>query len=200
MLDLTLIKKDAFILIFFGATIAYILRGNTTEILLQIIILGGIAWIGYGYLQSKSETIKNTTLDTFAHLDKIGKERSETQLEIYNISKFPKKGFLYLQKNQILIDIALDIALLKMFDRAKYGDLLVLMNQYQKTYIYILSERYYFESYYQTFIDIGDQILELMYSMYFVMPSSAMKHVYNVVPYELIEKISVDLQFFEEKC
>ena len=75
-----------------------------------------------------------------------------------------------------------------MFDRGKYGDLLVLMNQFQKTYIYILTERYYFDSYFKTFIDIGDQILELMYGMYFVMPSSAMKHVYDVIPYELIEK------------
>jgi hypothetical protein len=188
MLDLTLIKQDVFVLLFFGATIAYLLRGNTTEILLQIIILAGIAWIAYGYLQNKSTATQNTIADSFSQLNKIGKERAETNLEINNISHFPKKGFIYLQKNQILMDIANDIALLKMFDRAKYGDLLVLMNQYQKTYIYILVERYYFESYYSTFIDLGDQILELMYSMYFVMPSSAMKHVYDVIPYELIEK------------
>mgnify|MGYP003337919606 CR=1 FL=1 len=37
MLNLTLIKQDIFIYLFFGATIAYLLRGNTTEILLQII-------------------------------------------------------------------------------------------------------------------------------------------------------------------
>lgn len=187
MLNLTLIKQDIFIYLFFGATIAYLLRGNTTEILLQIIILGALAWIIYGYLENKSISIEKTIKDTYGYLDKIGKERNETNLEIYNISKFPKKGFIYLQKNQILIDIAIDLSLLKMFDRAKYGDLLILMNQFQKTYIYILTERYYFDSYFKTFIDIGDQILELMYGMYFVMPSSAMKHVYDVIPYELIE-------------
>ena len=100
MLDLTLIKKDLFTIVFFCATIAYLLRGNTTEILLQIIILSGLAWISYGYLQSKSDTLKNTQHDVFAYLDKVGKERTETNLEIYNIPKFPKKGFIYLQKNQ----------------------------------------------------------------------------------------------------
>ena len=187
MLNLTLIKKDVFILLFFGATIAYLLRENTTEILLQIIILGGIAWVAYDYLVNKSNKIENTIQNQLKYLDNIGKERNETNLDINNIGKFPKKGFIYLQKNQILIDIAIDLSLLKMFDRAKFGDLLVLMNQYQKTYIYILSERYYFESYFPTFIDISDQILELLYSIYLVMPSSAMKHVYDVIPYELIE-------------
>ena len=188
MLNLTLIKKDIFIYLFFVATIAYLLKGNTTEILLQIIILAGLSWVLYGYLENKSTSIEKSIDDRYNYLDKIGKERTETNLEIYNISKFPKKGFIYLQKNQILIDIAIDLSLLKMFDRGKYGDLLVLMNQFQKTYIYILTERYYFDSYFKTFIDIGDQIAELLYGIYFVMPSSAMKHVYDVIPYELIEK------------
>jgi hypothetical protein len=187
MLDLTLIKGDLFPIIFGGATIAYLLHGNSTEILLQIIILGGIAWFAYGYLQERSDTAKKSIINTYSHFDKIGAGRAETNLDIFNIGAFPKKGFTYLQKNQVLIDIALDLALLKMFDRAKYGDFLVLMNQFQKTYIYILVERYYFESYFSTFLDIGDQILELMYSMYFVMPSSGLKHVYNVIPSALIE-------------
>ena len=143
MLNLTLIKKDIFIYLFFVATIAYLLKGNTTEILLQIIILAGLSWVLYGYLENKSTSIEKSIDDRYNYLDKIGKERTETNLEIYNISKFPKKGFIYLQKNQILIDIAIDLSLLKMFDRGKYGDLLVLMNQFQKTYIYILTERYY---------------------------------------------------------
>ena len=188
MIDLMLVQDNVFPIILFVATLVFLLKGNSSETLLQIIILGGIVWVAYGYLQVKSDTAKDTIKDTYAHLDKIAAERAETNLDIYNIGRFPKKGLKYLQKNQIMIDIALDLALLKMFDRAKYGDMLVLMNQLQKTYIYILSERYYFQSYFPTFMDIGDQILELMYGIYFVMPSSAMKHVYNVIPYEIIEK------------
>ena len=85
MLNLTLIKKDLFIFIFFVATIAYLLRGNTTEILLQIIILGGLSWIIYGYLDNKSTSIEKTINDSYNYLNKIGKERSETNIEIYNI-------------------------------------------------------------------------------------------------------------------
>lgn len=183
-----LVQNDIFPVILFVATLAFLLKGNSSEALLQIIILGGISWVAYGYLQVKSDAVKDTVKDTYAHLEKAVADREETNLDIYNISKFPKKGLTYLQKNQIMVDIALDLALLKMFDRAKYGDMLVLMNQLQKTYIYILSERYYFESYFPTFMDIGDQILELMYGIYFVMPSSALRHVYNVIPYEIIEK------------
>ena len=188
MIDITLIKNDVALTILFGATIAYLLRGNSTELLLQIIILGGLAWVSYGYLMSKSTKAKDTVKDTFGHLDKIGKDRKETNFEIFNIGTFPKKGFKYLQKNAILIEIVLDVALLKMFDKAKYGDLLVLMNQYQKTYIYILTERYYFQSYFPTFLDLGDKILEIMYEMYFALPSNTLKHTYGVVPFELIEK------------
>jgi hypothetical protein len=186
-IDLNLIKDDLFPIVFFSAVFAFFLKSKSTEILLQMIVMGGIAWVAYGYLQNKSDSIKNSLNDTYAKLDKISAQRKETNLDIYNISRFPKKGLQYLYKNQVLVDIVLDLALLKMFDRAKYGDMLILMNQYQKTYIYILTERYYFESYYPTFIDLGDQILELMYGIYFVMPSFPLKHVYNVVPYEIIE-------------
>jgi hypothetical protein len=187
-IDLNLVKGDLFQVVFLAAFFAFFLKSKSTEILLQMIIMGGIAWVAYGYLQTKSDERKDTIKDTYAHFDKIAAERKETNLDIYNISHFPKKGLTYLQKNQILVDIALDLALLKMFDRAKYGDMLVLMNQYQKTYIYILTERYYFESYFPTFLDLGEQILELMYGIYFVVPSFALKHVYNVIPYEIVEK------------
>jgi len=188
MIDIALIKGNMALTILFGATVAYLLHGKSTELLLQIIILGGLAWVSYGYLITKSTEIKSTVKDNFRHLDKVGKARNETNFEIFNIGAFPKKGFKYLQKNAILIDISVDIALLEMFDRGKYGDLLVLMNQYQKTYIYILIERYYFQSYFQTFLDLGDKILEVMYEMYFALPSNTLKHTYGVVPFELIEK------------
>jgi len=187
MVDLTIIKSSVFSVILFSATIAYILNGKTTENLLQIIILGGLGWILYGYLQTESNKASETIHDLYGYFDKIGKTRKETNVDIYNVKNFPKKGFIYLQKNKVLMDIASSLKIAHVYDSIKYADMLVLMNMFQKVYVNILIERYYFQSYFDTFIDLGEQILATMYGMYLTLPSSGLKHVYNVIPDALIE-------------
>ena len=89
--------------------------------------------------------------------------------------------------NGILVEIAKSIGVVRMFDRARYADLLLLLNQWQKTYVYILSDRYDPGTYISIYNDLGDSILENMYSMILVFPKpNTMKHVYDVVPEKLI--------------
>jgi hypothetical protein len=187
MIDLSLIKGQLATLLVFGTTIAYILNGKTTENLLQLIILGGIAWVMYGYLESQSENAKSTVNDAYAYIDKIGKTRKETYLDNYIIGSFPKKGLIFLQKNKTLMDIVIDLKIVHVYDVAGYTNLLVLMNMFQKVYINILIERYYFQSYFATFIDLGEQILEVLYGLYFTLPSNPIQHVYGLLPDALIE-------------
>lgn len=186
-IDLTLIKGKLIVFILFGASLSYIINGKTTENLLQLIFLGGVAWVVYGYLETESDKAKETVNNTYGYFDKIGKTRKETNLDSFNVGSFPKKGFIYLQKNKVLMDIANELKIVHVYDSPGYSDMLVLMNMFQKVYVNILIERYYFQSYFDTFIDLGEQILETMYGMYLTMPSNPMKHVYGVLPDPLIE-------------
>jgi hypothetical protein len=187
MIDLTLIKKETFYFIAFITFTAYLLRGNTSEILLQIIILGGIAWVGYGYLETTKKAVEMTNKNTVDFIDKYSETRNEAYTEIFSIGKFPGTKFTYLHKNQILVDIILNLKSIQVFDFAKFSDLILLMNQYQKVYIYILLERYNFDNYFTTFVDIGEKIQELLYSLYFIAPTSKLRHTYGYVPYVSIE-------------
>ena len=63
----------------------------------------------------------------------------------------------------------------------------VFMDSYQKVYMYILAERYLASSYVPTFLDLRENILEIMYQYYVVVPQH-FKHIYGVSPYEKIEK------------
>jgi len=100
---------------------------------------------------------------------------------------FPKQGFKYLIENQSLVDIAEDIRVLRLIDHAKYSDILVLMNQLQKTYMYILAGRYDPGQYIGIFMDVRDSLLQHFYNMTFVMPT-VFQHVYGVDPGELVDR------------
>jgi len=100
---------------------------------------------------------------------------------------FPKKGFKYLIENQALVDIAEDIRVLRLIDLAKYSDILVLMNQLQKTYMYILAGRYDPGQHISIFMDIRDSLLQHFYTMTFVMPP-VFQHVYGIDPGDLVDR------------
>ena len=187
MIDLTLIKAETFYFIAFISFTAYLLRGNATEILLQLIILAGIAWVGYGYLETTKKTVEMTNKNTVDFIDKYAETRNESYTEVFSINKFPGTKFSYLHKNQILVDIVVDLKAVQIFDFGKFSDLILLMNQYQKVYIYILLERYNFDNYFTTFVDIGEKILQQLHSFYIIMPTGKLKHQYDNVPYATIE-------------
>ena len=80
---------------------------------------------------------------------------------------------------------------IKKFDETRYNNIIVNMNKLMKIYIYILSDRYEINSYLPIFNDIKDNILELLYSIIFVVPDK-FKHIYGFNPYQEIEKSTKD--------
>ena len=74
-----------------------------------------------------------------------------------------------------------------MFDRARFSELLLSLNQCQKLYMYILDGRYSPSTHVPNFLDMREQVLSILYSMYFTVPQR-LKHVYGVAPYEQIAK------------
>lgn len=186
-LNLLNVRNEAVYVAIIGILIFFQLSYANKQTILALILMSILGMVGYRYLyyvdQKKQSENKDDT--TFFN-DEIA-DRKEVSVEQYFIKKFPNKKLKFFLKNSDLIQIAKDVMILRMFDKARYSDLLNLMNSYQKTYMYILGERYEPVSYVPIFIDLGNAILENMYSIYFVVPV-VLKHVYGVYPNEIIER------------
>ncbi len=121
-------------------------------------------------------------------------KQSGVYVDNFQIDAFPKKGLKFLMKNASLVEIVKPLVIVKSFDASRYADLLLLMNQLQKTYIYILMDRLDVGTGLSVFTDIGDAILENMYSFVYVLPDK-LKHTYDVEPMKVmnnsIEKFTV---------
>lgn len=186
-INLLNVRNEAVYVAIIGILIFFQLSYANKQTILALILMSILGMVGYRYLyyvdQKKQSENKDDT--TFFN-DEIA-DRKEVSVEQYFIKKFPNKKLKFFLKNSDLIQIAKDIMILRMFDKARYSDLLNLMNSYQKTYMYILGERYEPVSYVPIFIDLGNAILENMYSIYFVVPV-VLKHVYGVYPNEIIER------------
>jgi len=124
-------------------------------------------------------------------LNKEVKAREGEQVSTFEdkvaVGTFPKKGVKYLVQNAVLMEIATSFGVVRSFDRARYADLILLLNTFQKTYIYILMERYDVADTISTFTDLGESILELMYSLVLVLPEK-FKHIYGVDPDKLVNE------------
>lgn len=132
--------------------------------------------------------------------EKIAKEEKLTK-DIENIEQInsnniytythKNKNIKYMKQNEEFINIIYDIRFIKKFDETRYNNIIVNMNKLMKIYIYILSDRYEINSYLPIFNDIKDNILELLYSIIFVVPDK-FKHIYGFNPYQEIENSTKD--------
>jgi len=183
-----LFRDQVIFFIFFGAIVFYQLNSYSNEKLLSIIIITIFGFFGYYYLNNQYKVLSETNAISEDIINLESEKRKEANSEIYNINKFPKKKkFKYIFKNKIMVEIVEDLNILRMFDKARYGDLILNMDNLQKIYIYILGNRYEPRSYIPTFIDVSDKILEILYSLIFVIPES-FKHVYGVNTEEILTR------------
>lgn len=181
------IRVEVFGGLFLFAILFYQIQQAETKTLISLLIftLWGTAfgvYLYWTYYQRKTQEIQKETQSLTPTL-----ESTPIVSNIYSVQGAPKKGLVYLKENKVLMDMVQDLSFVKMFDRQKYQEWLVLMNHYQKTYMYILAERYPCQSYVPSFLDFREAILEIMYQYYIVVPSH-FKHIYGVDPYSVIEK------------
>lgn len=190
--------------IFILALIFYLISYLDTSKLLSIIIIIVIALLLYYYYSTKKisktsedivESIK-LPLDTFEN-NKNDKIDNVIQSESYYINKYNNK-FKFLIQNTELISIVKNIKFIKKFDRSKYNNLIINMDNLMKIYIYILADRYMINEYLPIFEDINNTILEIFYSFIFVVPDK-IKHMYGFDPYVEIEKSTKDYIEYSKK-
>jgi len=164
------------------AFIFYILAKLNTSILMAILI---VIIIGY-YLQQELSQNKNNNISIENKLkDDVNDVKELTTSNFY--VKENAKQMKYLVKNQEFVDILQNIRFTKKFDKSKYSKLIIYMDKIMKVYVYILCDRYDLNTYLPVFNDLKYEILELMYSLIFVVPER-LKHSYGFDPNEQIQK------------
>lgn len=188
-MDLYLIRDDVTWIIVLGVATFALLQNASKHTLLSMLVFGMFVAVGYRYLSQKATGIQGSQDDDRAFFDREGadkkvKEASSTQ---YSVATYPKKGFKYLMHNGTLVEILKDIVFVRMFDKARYQDIILHMNQMQKVYMYILDGRYSCSSFVATFLDLREHIQELLYSLIFVVPKH-FQHIYGVHPHKVIDE------------
>lgn len=180
------VNLEIYILIIILSLVFFIISNKNISTLLSIIIILLLTYSSYIYLNILSNNKDTTVLKQKYLLDDDIKDRNEISENIFYIDKFAT-NLKYLKKNQKLIDIASNIRFIRKFNKTRYGDILLNMNKLTKIYIYILSNRYDFKSSLPLFIDIRENILEIMNSLVLIIPAT-MKHSYGIKPHEEIIK------------
>lgn len=175
-------KVEILFIVLFVAIVFYQLTQASEKTLMAMLLLSVWASVVYFYYMNMNIK-KEAKIEEIINLPK-GKEIATNNFYVKNN---PKKGLEYLKNNENLVKIANDIAFVKTFDAQKYNEMCIYMNSYQKVYMYILAERYLASNYIATFLDLRENILEIMYQYYVVVPQH-LKHIYGVSPYEKIEK------------
>lgn len=180
-----ILNKYSYIIIIL-AIIYYILSKNKSAILLTIIII----IIAFYYINNyiKVNDIKSKG-DITMKEDKIRDEVKDiVELDTANfyINKNNKKA-KFLVKNSEFMNILFNIRFIKRFDKTRYSNMIINMDKLMKIYMYMLADRYDINTYLPIFTDIRNNIIEIFYSLIFVIPNK-FKHIYGFDPQSEIDK------------
>lgn len=175
------IHSEIYIGILILAIIFYIVSNLNINNSIAIIITILLSTFLYYYLHD----LNKFNLSKKINIQK-NDERKETSENLYIIQSFPKK-FKFLEKDEEFLELLKNIEFIKKYDPSRFDDIALNLNILMKIYIYILVERYEPELQIQHFIDIRDNITNLLYSLIIIVPNK-MKHTYNLDPHEEIHK------------
>jgi hypothetical protein len=177
-------KREVVFFSLLCAAVVFYQINQASEKTIMSMLLISVWLVGFFYYYTN---IKKPNDVKEKQLDVIIPKGKEIATNNYYVKSSPKKGLEYLKNNETLVKITTDLAFVKTFDAQKYEEMCIYMNSYQKVYMYILSERYLAKSYVPTFLDLRENILEIMYQYYVVVPKN-FKHIYGVTPYDKIEQ------------
>jgi hypothetical protein len=186
-MDLSVLRDEVVWIVVLGVVLFYQLSHATTNTLLAMVVLGMFGYVAFLYLQRRSVAVQATKQNDVVFLEGEASQRREIASDRAFVATFPKKGLRYLRQSDALLSIAKNVVIARMFDKARYADMLLYMNHLQKVYMYILDGRYHPKDFLPIFHDLRESVLEVLYSMYFVVPKK-LKHVYGVDPYSVLRE------------
>lgn len=177
--------KQYFPILFLGSVLFYQLNQQDTSTLLSILLMcvfAGVAfywvWTNHGELRKKEEMGKQK-------LQESVEGRKEIVTPHYDIGKFGK--IKHVLQNPELLAILQDLRFVRIFDKARYADLILYMEKFQKTYMYVLAGRRSCSTNVATLSDLRDGILELLYSFVHVVPE-ILRHSYDLDPPRVVQR------------
>lgn len=178
-------QEELLLLIFAGGVLYYQLSSASMKtlvsMLLMTVFVAAVFYYVFRNRQKNVATKKATESQVAASLE----GRKELVSPAYPMKRFNGK-VKYLQKNAVFMDIVEDLRFIRIFDKARYGDLITHLDKLQKVYMYILARRYSCEQHIPVFVDVRDYVMELLYSLYVVVPET-LKHTYGINPHNTVE-------------
>lgn len=197
MIQFDNIYIEFYVIILILAVIFYLCNNIKVHKLISIIIIILISvWI-YIYIYKLSVDKENGLHSIEQKLDNDITERNSTNENIFLINKFPKK-VRFLKENKELMEIISNLRFTMKFSKTRYTDIILNANKLMKVYIYILSDRYDAVHHIPIFINIRDNIIELMYSLFMIVPST-LKHTYGLDPHTQIYRSIYDFMELSRK-
>jgi hypothetical protein len=178
-------EKYSYILIIL-AVAYYVLNKNTPSILLTIIIILAAFYHINNYIKENEVRFKADDTKKVEKIRNEVKDIVEVATDNFYINK-NSKNVKYLVKNKEFMDILFNIRFIKKFDKTRYSNMIINMDKMMKIYMYILADRYDTNTYLPIFTDIKNSILEIFYSLIFVVPNQ-FKHIYGFDPQTEIDK------------
>jgi len=174
------------------AILYYFLNKNRSSVLLSIIIIIIAFYYFNNHIKENEDKYKTDTIKKEEKI--IGEVKDIVELSTNNfyINK-NDKNIKYLVKNKEFMDILFNIRFIKKFDKTRYSNLIIYMDKLMKIYIYLLADRYDINTYLPIFTDIKNSIIEIFYSLIFVIPNK-FKHIYGFDPQIEIDKSLSDFR------
>ena len=180
-----ILNKYSYILVIL-AVAYYILSKNKASVLLTIIIILAAFYYINNYIKENEVLFKAKGAKKEEKIRKEVKDIVEVATDNFYINK-NSKNVKYLVKNKEFMEILFNIRFIKKFDKTRYSNMVINMDKLMKIYIYILADRYDTNTYLPIFNDIKNSILEIFYSLIFVVPNQ-FKHIYGFEPQTEIDK------------
>ena len=171
----------------FLALLFYIMAKLNVQILLTIIIVIFIYVNIDNNIKNKIINNNNKENEKESKLEEDIKDIEQINVDNFYTTYNKNKNVRFLVENKDFVDIIYNIRFIKKFDKTRYNNIIINMNKMMKIYIYILSNRYELNTYLPIIYDIKDSILEIFYSLIFVVPNK-FKHIYGFVPHDEVNK------------
>jgi hypothetical protein len=186
-----MLNKYAYIFIML-AILYYVLSKNTSPILLTVIIVIIAFYYFNSYIKENEEQYKSDTAVKESKIREEVKDIVEVTTDNFYINK-SSKSLKYLVKNKEFMDVLFNIRFIKRFDKTGYTNMCINMDKLMKVYIYILADRYDINTHLPIFTDIKNNVIEIFYSLIFVVPDQ-FKHIYGFDPQTEIDKSLSDFR------
>lgn len=142
--------------------------------------------IGYMYYQQfAKQKKKNTNLRS--HLDRVEKDLEgdfETPVkDVFYIHKSPR-NIKFIKKHEVIRQILYDLKFLTIYDKGLYHRLFTITENFLKMHFKIMIGKYEFDLYYPMLVDSRMEILNVMKSIYYNIPSvSTILYIKNLDSY-----------------